>query len=165
MGFWRRSGYHSLLSRFSDPATMNRPSRFRLTWRTSLPLLLLLALSRSGFAAGVAGEWISLGRTENLRLYLDQRSVQRNGELVRVYQLTDFTTAQWVDERTVVGSIRSLVEYDCSQPRARTLSLEAYSEQMGEGRLVASEQKPGADWSGVAPGGIGENTRKLICSK
>ena len=73
--------------------------------------------------------------------------------------------AQWVDERTVVGSIRSLVEYDCSQPRARTLSLEAYSEQMGEGRLVASEQKPDADWSGVAPGGIGENTRKLICSK
>jgi hypothetical protein len=82
---------------------------------------------------------------------------------VRVYHLTDFATAQWADERTGVGSIRSLVEYDCSQPRARTLALEAYSEQMGEGRLVASEQKPDAPWEGMVPGGIGENIRKLVC--
>ena len=131
----------------------------------ALFLLPLLVFSRARYGAGVDGEWISLGRTENFRLYLDQSSVQRNGDLVRVFQLTDFTTAQWVDERTVVGSIRSLVEYDCSQPRARTLALEAYSEQMGEGRLVAGEQKPDAGWEDVAPGGVGENTRKLVCRK
>jgi hypothetical protein len=144
---------------------MNRPCRFFRPLCLALLLLPLFTFSQSGYGAAGGSEWISLGRTENFRAYLDQRSVQRNGDLVRVFQLTDFATAQWVDERTVVGSIRSLVEYDCSQPRARTLSLEAYSEQMGEGRLVASEQKPDADWSGVAPGGIGENTRKLICSK
>jgi len=141
----------------------NRPCRFFRPLCLALLLFPLFTFSQSGYGAASGSEWISLGRTENFRAYLDQRSVQRDGDLVRVFQLTDFATAQWVDERTVVGSIRSLVEYDCSQPRARTLSLEAYSEQMGEGRLVASEQKPDADWNGVAPGGIGENTRKLIC--
>lgn len=143
-----------------------RKSFFSPPWvHLSLTLLSFLAIIRPGFSNEISGEWISLGRTENFRAYLDQRSAQRNGDLVRVYQLTDFPTAQWVNERTVVGSIRSLIEYDCSQPRARTLALEAYSEQMGEGRLVASEQKPDAPWEGVAPNGIGENTRKLVCGK
>ena len=128
-------------------------------------MLAFLAFSRAGHGAEFGGEWIALGRTETFRAYLDQSAVQRNGDLVRVYQMTDFTTGQWVDERTVVGSIRMLIEYDCSQPRARTLTLEAYSEQMGEGRLVANEQRPDADWEGVTPSGIGENTRKLVCRK
>lgn len=144
---------------------MNRSSRLRPALRVVLFLLPLLAFSRAGYGAGVDGEWIGLGRTENFRLYLDQSSVQRNGDLVRAFQLTDFTTAQWVDERTVVGSIRSLVEYDCNQPRVRTVALQAYSEQMGEGRLVASEQKADAGWEEMAPGGVGENTRKLVCRK
>ena len=131
-------------------------------------LLAVLLVPLAAFAqklVGANGEWVGLGRNENFRAYLDQRSVQRNGDLVRVYQLTDFATAQWADERTVVGSIRALVEYDCARARTRTLALEAYSEQMGEGRLVANEQKPDAEWEAIAPGGTGENVRRLVCGK
>ena len=131
-------------------------------------LLAVLLVPLAAFAQkldGANGEWVGLGRNENFRAYLDQRSVQRNGDLVRVYQLTDFATAQWADERTVVGSIRALVEYDCARARTRTLALEAYSEQMGEGRLVANEQKPDAKWEAIAPGGTGENVRRLVCGK
>ncbi|GHU21035.1 hypothetical protein FACS189475_10230 [Betaproteobacteria bacterium] len=111
------------------------------------------------------GEWIGIGRTDKFRVYLDQQLVQREGDLTRVYQLTDFVTAQWVDERTVVGSIRALVEYDCAQPRLRTVALEAYSEQMGEGRLVTREQNPEAAWESLEPEGTGENVRKMVCKK
>jgi hypothetical protein len=133
------------------------------------PALLSVALLLSSFgqelyAAGNA-EWITLGRNENIRAYLDQRSVQRNGDFARVYQLTDFVTAQWVDGRTVIGSVKALVEYDCAQPRARTLTLEAYSEQMGEGRLVANERNPDAEWENTASGGIGESVWRLVCGK
>jgi hypothetical protein len=114
---------------------------------------------------GAIGEWIALGRNENFRAYMDQRSVQRKGDLARVFQLTDFTTAQWVDERTVVGSIRALIEYDCANPRARTLALEAYSEQMGEGRRVANEQKPDAKWENIEPGEVNASVRRLVCEK
>jgi hypothetical protein len=128
-------------------------------------IALLLPLSGQELYALEGAEWITLGRNENFRAYLDQRSVQRNGDFARVYQLTDFVTAQWVDGRTVISSIRALVEYDCAQPRARTLTLEAYSEQMGEGRLVASERNPDAEWEDATPGRTGENVWRLVCGK
>jgi hypothetical protein len=117
--------------------------------------------------AGIAGnsEWIALGRNENFHVYLDQRSVQRSGDRARVYQLTDFTTAQWLDERTVIGSLKMLVEYDCAQPRIRTLAVEAYSEQMTAGSLVANEQRADAEWEDIAPEGTGEIVWRMICGK
>ena len=142
---------------------MDRPFRPRRALLLAVLLVPLAAFAQK--LDGANSEWVGLGRNENFRAYLDQRSVQRNGDLVRVYQLTDFATAQWADERTVVGSIRALVEYDCARARTRTLALEAYSEQMGEGRLVANEQKPDAEWEAIAPGGTGENVRRLVCGK
>ena len=138
--------------------------------RYVLPLAILLlvlppiALAQKGNDKALA-EWIGLGRNETFRAYLDQRSVQRKGELARVYQLTDFATAQWVDERTVMGSMRALVEYDCAHPRSRPLVLEAYSEQMGEGRLLTKEEKPDSEWEEIVPGSPGENVRRLVCAK
>jgi hypothetical protein len=127
--------------------------------------LLLSASFGQGLHAAENAEWVALGRNENFRAYMDQRSVQKNGDLARVYQLTDFVTAQWVDGGTVIGSIRALVEYDCVRPRTRTLALEAYSEQMGGGRLVANEQNPDAEWENTAPGGTGESVWRLVCGK
>ncbi|MDR0578554.1 MAG: hypothetical protein LBI87_13740 [Candidatus Accumulibacter sp.] len=145
---------------------MNRYFRpCRALCLAALPWLLPLPASAQPAYEGTAGEWLILGRNETARAYLDQRSARRNGDFARVYQLTDFTTAQWVDERTVVGSVRAWVEYDCVRPRARTVALEAYSEQMGEGRRVADEQKPDAEWEDIAPGGTGEIARRLVCGK
>lgn len=123
---------------------------------------LVFALCVGG---GAHAEWLAVGRSENFRAYLDQRSLQKDGSLVRVFQLTDFVTAQWADERTVVGSIRAQVEYDCGQPRTRTLALEAYSEQMGDGRLVATQQVPEPEWEGIKPGSTNEKIRMLVCAK
>lgn len=134
--------------------------RFPALLRCLVPFLL------SVFVVGsVHAEWLALGRTENFRAYLDQNSLEKDGDLVRVFQLMDFVTAQWADERTVVGSIRSQVEYDCRQPRSRTLTLEAYSEQMGDGRLVANERVPNPEWEGINPGSTSEKIRQLVCGK
>ena len=112
-----------------------------------------------------AADWIALGRTDNFRVYLDQSRMERNGDLVQLWQMVDFATAQWVDAQTVVGSIKNLVEYDCALPRFRTLAAEAYSEQMGDGRMVANQRLPNAVWEGVEPGGTAEKTRQLACGK
>lgn len=128
-------------------------------------LATLLFLMSCFLAGGVRAEWLSLGRNENVRAYLDQTSLQRNGDQVQVLQLMDFVTAQWADERTVIGSIKSVVEYDCVQPRSRTMSLEAYSEQMGDGRRVAAERLPNPEWEGVKAGSTGEKIRQLVCGR
>ncbi len=126
------------------------------------PLLFLIAAM---FTGNAQAEWLALGRNENFRAYLDQTSLQRNGDLVQVLQLMDFVTAQWADERTVIGSIKTMVEYDCVQLRSRTIALEAYSEQMGEGRKVATEQLSNPDWGGLKSGSMSEKIRQLVCAK
>lgn len=125
----------------------------------------VLVLSACLLAGSAQAEWLALGRSENFRAYMDQKSLQRNGDLVQVFQLMDFVTAQWADERTVVGSIKTLVEYDCGQPRSRTIALEAYSEQMGDGRMVATERLPNAEWESIGPGSTSEKIRQMVCAK
>ena len=139
---------------------MNNPAFPSLSIRQ-----ILVALAALLFVGSVQAEWISLGRTDNFRVYLEQNQLRRNGDVVQTWQLMDFTSAQWVDERTVVGSIKNLTEYDCSQPRFCTLLVEAYSEQMAEGRLVAKEQLPDPPWEGVEAGGTAEKIWRAACSK
>ena len=116
-------------------------------------------------AGSVQAEWSQLGRTDTFRLYLDQKLIQKSGDFVQVWQLMDFTVAQWADARTAVGSIKNLIEYDCTQPRLRTLAAEAYTEQMGAGRLVANERLSDPQWEDVAPGSTAEQIRKIACGK
>ena len=120
----------------------------------------------SFFLTGYAqAEWIPVGRNENFRIYLDQKLIQRNGDLAQTWQMMDFTVAQWADAQTVVWSIKSLVEYDCGQPRFRTLGGEAYSEQMGVGQRVASEQIAKPEWESVEPNGTANQIRQMACGK
>ena len=139
---------------------MNRSRIFsQKIWKIIIPLAASL------FAGSVQAEWVALGRNENFRVYLDPRSIQRNGEYVQIGQLMDFTSAQRVDTQTVVGSIKSLVEYDCSQPRFRTLISEAYSEQMGNGLKVASDQLPDPQWESIDPASTSGKIRQIACEQ
>ena len=124
-----------------------------------------LALASFLLAGSAQAEWIALGRTDNFRVYIDQKPIQRNDDFVQIWQIMDFTSAQWVDAQTVVGSIKHLIEYDCKQPRFRTLFVEAYSEQMSEGRMVANEQLSNPQWENVERGGTAEKSRQLACGK
>ncbi len=126
---------------------MNRPAGFRKHARRIFFVLAALLLAGSAQA-----EWILLGRNEAIRFYLEQKSILKNGDFTQILQLLDFTSAQWVDAQTVVGSLKVLVEYDCAKPRSRALASEAFSEQMGDGRLVSKERFPDPTWDPVEPG-------------
>jgi hypothetical protein len=139
---------------------MNRPDPFPKTMQRALLLLVSLLLAGSAQA-----EWFQLGRSDSFRVYLDPKLIQRDGDFAQIWQLMDFTTAQWADAQTAVGSIKNLIEYDCRLPRLRTLAGEAYSEQMGSGRMVAREQLSDPQWEAVEPGGSAEKIRQIACGK
>ena len=137
----------------------------RLFSSSKVPQCLLFVLSTLLFASGAHAEWIQFGRTTEFRIYLDQRLISRNGDYAQMSQLMDFTVAQWADERTAVGSIKTLVEYDCTQPRLRTLAGEAFTEQMGAGRMVSSEQVSAPQWEAIEPGSNPEKLQQIACGK
>jgi hypothetical protein len=136
-----------------------------LSTRFSKRAFAVLACSLCLLASSARAEWLYVGRTDEFRAYLDSQSLRKNGDMVQVVQLTDFATAQWADARTVIGSLKSLVEYDCHQARSRTLALEAYSEQMSEGVKVAAERIPDPQWEAVVPGSSNEDILRMVCGR
>ena len=128
--------------------------------RRTLPVFLVLLFTGNAYA-----EWLLLGRTDAFRMYVEKGSVQKNGTTVQISQLIDFVTAQWIDAQTVIMSAKSVVEFDCSQPRLRTLAVQTYSEQIAGGRMVANEKFPTPEWEPVQSGSSAEGVRKFACSK
>lgn len=114
---------------------------------------------------GAHADWLLLGRNDNYRVYFDQQLIKRNGDFAQLWQLMDFSSAQWLDERTVVGSIKSLVEYDCSAPRSRMLASQAFSEQMEAGRLVSDERIAEPKWEPIGTNSANDQIRQLACGK
>ena len=139
---------------------MNTSPSFSKARRRTLAVLLAVLLP-----AAVQAEWMPLGRNEDFRLYLDQQLIRKNGDFTQIWQLMDFTAAQWTDAQTVVWSIKTLIEYDCAAMRSRTLAGEAYSEQMGGGRMMGSEQVADAQWESVEPGSTRDKVRQIACAK
>ena len=142
---------------FSTDTPSNQAGRALRALRI-LSALLILSVSTSA-----RGEWVQFGRTDEFRIYIDQRLIVKNGNFAQMWQLMDFTVAQWADARTAVGSIKNLIEYDCSQARLRPLAGEAFSEQMGAGALVGSERVTDPQWEDVVPGSTPEKLRQLAC--
>ena len=141
-------------------STLNKPARLPKSVRRILFGLAALLLAGSAQA-----EWMLLGRNDTIRFYLDQRSIVKNADFAQILQLMDFTSAQWIGAQTVVGSLTMLVEYDCNKPRFRALASEAFSEQMGDGRLVSKEIFPEPNWEAVESGTTPDKIRQIACGK
>ena len=137
----------------------------RLTCSPNSLLRGLVVSSLLLLAGAAQADWMLFGRTSNFRIYLDEKLMQKSGDSAQVLQLMDFTVAQWADAQTAVGSIKNLVEYDCIQPRVRTLAGEAYTEQMGAGRLVANEKVADPQWELIEPGSTPDKVRQIACGK
>lgn len=161
MRYYVPYGYVSIPTAHSNlNHAMNRLACFKKSTRN-----VLFILVSACFFGNAQAEWLMLGRASDFRIYLDQKLMQRNGDFAQVWQLVDFTIAQWADARTAVWSIKNLVEYDCIQPRLRTLAGEAYSEQMGAGRLLANEQAPNPQWEAIEANSTPDKIRQLACGK
>ena len=61
--------------------------------------------------------------------------------------------------------MKSLDEYDCDEERRRALALTFYSQGMGKGKIVSSEDfgndKPA--WSYVIPGSVAATALSMFC--
>lgn len=108
----------------------------------------------------VCAEWVKVKDADIANLYFDPTSVKRNGDLRRVWELTD------VKATNVFGmkSSRSLSEYDCKTDRTRTLAIATFTGQMAAGNLIERSDVAG-DWQYIAPGAVSDIILKRVCLK
>ena len=124
-------------------------------------LITLLVLSSGPVYAG----WVltSGDDEEGMTVYVDPDTIQRKGNLVKMWQLYDYKTVQAVAGDSFL-SIQRQNEYDCTEERTRMLAFTWFSSNMGKGRVVyraAEEQQ----WEPVVPRSINRALWKVACNK
>jgi hypothetical protein len=122
-----------------------------------VPLLLL--------SSGPAyAEWIWIDNDKpGMTIYVNPDTIQRKGDLVKLWELFDFKTAEHVADTSHL-SFKMHSEYDCIEGRKRGLAMTSFSGNMGRGKVVHS-YSPEHKWEPVPPGSVNHDLWKFACGK
>ncbi len=119
-------------------------------------MLWLLIASTSAQAT-----WTLVTSNEEAAIYAEISSLSKNGDMVKMWDITDF-------RQKVAGvnysSVKSQREYDCKAKQNRTLSYVSMSKNMAGG-LVVKSSNFARPWSPVYSGGIVAALWKTACAK
>jgi surface-adhesin protein E len=126
-------------------------------------LVLITLLVPGGGPAYAEWELVSGDDSSKLTVYIDRDSIQRGGNLAKMWQLFDYKTVQTVAGDSLL-SFQRHNEYDCSGRRTRMLAYTWFSSNMGRGRVVykTAEEQP---WASITPRSIDQTLWKVACSK
>jgi hypothetical protein len=107
-------------------------------------LITLLMLSSEPAYA----EWVVVGYSESLggyTVYADPDTIRRNGDLVKVWALTDYTAIQTVGDSSFLSS-KAQNEFDCAEERQHELVVTWFSGNMAKGNgCGTTPTKPSGD--------------------
>ena len=123
-------------------------------------LTLYLAAASSASQAA----WLEIGANETGTFYVDPPTIQRSGDIVKMWYLVDFKSTQVDTNTKSFLSSKDQSEYDCKQERSRSLYYNNYSEKMGSGKIIFT-LKDALQWRPTGSGTIAAALLKIACSK
>jgi hypothetical protein len=121
------------------------------------------AVQSSATAATAAAKWVDFGTVDafgGTEIYYDPITMQRSGNMVKMWEMWDFKTTQDIGGQRVL-SVSSRYEYDCKSARRRMLSTAGFSGHGGKGVVVDTGTALGP-WESLPPGYI-EELWKVAC--
>jgi hypothetical protein len=125
-----------------------------------LGLTLAMAVVNTVAWAG----WVEIGSNESGTFYVDPPSMQRTGDIVKMWYLIDFKTIQVDNSTRPFLSTKDQSEYDCKEVRARTIYYNNYSGPMGRGKITFTLKDP-LKWRQPETGTIASTLLKIACGK
>jgi len=127
--------------------------------KSKLFLLLLILITTDVYA-----EWELYNMTQDKKTYLyyDNKSVKKNGSLIKVMELLNYAE---VKSTAADGhlSIKVLKQFDCKKEKEKILSMTVYDNHMGTGNIIKKiVSKPG-DWKFVPANSISRTMFNKLC--
>ena len=124
---------------------------------------LLMGLLLVVTAGAASAEWTLEDFSVELIQYVDRASIRRNGNLVKMWGLSDFKRVQTVSGYSYLSE-KTELEIDCKEVRLRMVAFTWFAEQMGNGKVVYANSDP-RKWSPIQPGSVRETQWKIACGK
>ena len=124
---------------------------------------LLMGLMLLVTAGAASAEWTLEDFSVELIQYVDRASIRRNGNLVKMWGLSDFKRVQTVSGYSYLSE-KTELEIDCKEVRLRMGAFTWFAEQMGNGKVV-NLNGGGGKWDPIQPDSIGETLWEIACGK
>ena len=124
---------------------------------------LLMGLMLVMTATAASAEWTRVGDADEFIQYVDVATIRRNGNLVKMWYLSDHKTVKTVDGNSFLSD-KAQWEFDCKEERWRVVAYIWFDGKMGSGKVVYSGSAPGK-WSPISPESVGEILWKIACGK
>ncbi len=122
-----------------------------------LRMAIVLAICPSAAVAN----WVKVAESIEVTEYVDPDTRVVNGNLVKVWTLTDMKSPQMVQGKPT-QSMKALLEYDCSANQYRTLYMAGYANHMGAGVTnFAGNANP--RWVPIVPQSVNAKKYQIIC--
>ena len=119
-----------------------------------LVLLLLLIVSINARAM-----WVTVTRNEVATVYIDSMSIQKIGYNRRVWVVYDLS----VPDATGQQSVKSNIDYDCTEGKYKTLSASSHPNKMGNGPVIKSLPVP-EDWRPISQDSMSRQLFAFACA-
>ena len=128
-----------------------------------LQIVLLVLMCAPAYA-----EWKPVEAKNQLpgmrTMYIDPDTMQKEGNLVTVWELIDYNEMQGGRGPGGYSSKKIHVQFDCAKEQLRFLSIKDYSDNMGSGEPVGGGGS-GGDWEAVKPTSIHHAVWEVVCKK
>src|SRR5258706_1575035 len=124
---------------------------------------LLSSLFLAALSCNSAADWAIVSDHDDYIAYADPATLSREGDRVRMSDLVDLKMVRPSPYGNLHASSTAHSEFDCQNPRIRTIAFSLHSGQMEEGDIVETVAESNG-WLPVAPGTLLSMLWKFACS-
>ena len=128
----------------------NKLSPFTSAMGKALLMGLLAVVSSSAVA-----KWVEIGGNESATAYADLATIEKAGNLVKMWDLLDFKVVQARPYGTPYRSQKTRQEYDCKAERARILDVELPPHVRARRDFLRKQQHGGGGRDHGSESGVG----------
>lgn len=86
-------------------------------------------------------QWVLIGESEDLFIYVDPTTVKKNKHIVKMWEVLNYKVPI-----AGINSVRALAEYDCNDETTKILATFGYSEMFGKGKIIASNNESSSSY-------------------
>jgi hypothetical protein len=110
-------------------------------------------------SASVHAMWVTVTRNEVATVYIDSSAITKMGYNRRVWVVYDLTSP----DKTGQQSVKSYIDYDCTEGKYKTLSASSHPNKMGNGPAIKSLPVP-EGWRPVSQDSMSRQLFAFACA-